>query len=154
MHHRYFECNYAGTGAGFMDVFFGTFVNRFKENSPQDVKARADAKASLKGVPSLQFISYMFLAGLSVLPWSYFAVKGVNPGVLVRALAAFSCGFGPVLVACCFTMVRDGWTGLLAPFEKRSLFDHGLHLIVGTLFCSVPIAVSCFLALAPASARM
>ena len=31
MHHRYFECNYAGFGAAFLDVYFKTYVGKFKE---------------------------------------------------------------------------------------------------------------------------
>jgi len=31
MHHRYYECNYAGFGAAFLDVYFKTYVGKFKE---------------------------------------------------------------------------------------------------------------------------
>jgi sterol desaturase/sphingolipid hydroxylase (fatty acid hydroxylase superfamily) len=31
MHHRYFECNYAGFSAAFLDVVFRTYQAKFKE---------------------------------------------------------------------------------------------------------------------------
>lgn len=44
MHHKYFECNYAGTGAAFLDNFFGTFKARFTEADKLD-KAKKDGAA-------------------------------------------------------------------------------------------------------------
>jgi sterol desaturase/sphingolipid hydroxylase (fatty acid hydroxylase superfamily) len=31
MHHRYYECNYAGFSAAFLDVVFRTYQAKFKE---------------------------------------------------------------------------------------------------------------------------
>jgi hypothetical protein len=31
MHHRYYECNYAGFSAAFLDVFFNTYQAKFKD---------------------------------------------------------------------------------------------------------------------------
>lgn len=40
MHHRYFEVNYAGTPAGFMDHLFSTFCDKFREGDKEGAKAR------------------------------------------------------------------------------------------------------------------
>jgi sterol desaturase/sphingolipid hydroxylase (fatty acid hydroxylase superfamily) len=146
MHHLYFECNYAGTGAGFVDVLFGTFVDKFKHTVEEGTKARADAKSTLKELPSAQFITYLALCILCFVPWAFFAIaRKTTPTVELNALISIIAGFGPVLVACGFTVLRDGVSGLLAPFDKKPFFENGLHVTLGSLFCSFPISVMCFL---------
>ncbi|EOD42097.1 hypothetical protein EMIHUDRAFT_461091 [Emiliania huxleyi CCMP1516] len=45
-HHRYVSCNYAGTDAGFLDVWFGSFVDTLKPTDQKGCKPRPDAKAT------------------------------------------------------------------------------------------------------------
>jgi sterol desaturase/sphingolipid hydroxylase (fatty acid hydroxylase superfamily) len=117
LHHRYFECNYAGTDAAFMDVFFGTFKGTFVEENP---KPREDAKSSLRLLPTTEFVGY--LAG---------SAACVASGVPVVV------GFGPVVLA---TLLALYGSGRGVQPVKMGVLANLLHLAMGTLFCSVPIA--------------
>jgi len=116
-HHRYFECNYAGTDAAFMDIFFGTFKGKFTEEEP---KPREDAKSSLKIMPTTEFIGY--LVG---------SVACVASGIPLVV------GFGPVVLA---TVLWFFGSGRGVQPVKMGVLANLLHLGMGTLFCSVPIA--------------
>lgn len=129
LHHRYFECNYAGTDAAFMDVAFGTFRGALTDTDYGG--ARADAKSSLRTVPTREFAVY--LAGSVAL-----CCAGATnlPPMLASALV----GFGPVALA----MAMSSWS------DKGTMNMGGLalHIIMGLLFCSIPISYMCWLTLA------
>ena len=135
--------------AGWLDVMFDTFMARFKE----EAKPRADAKSTLRALPSTEFLAYLLLACGCVAAWAVVAVQAFGPAgslpspAVAAALAALA-GFGPVVVATAMSSKSQGGTPL---FGKRVL-DSVFQLSVGTLFCSVPVAWACYLALTPAAA--
>jgi len=150
MHHRYFECNYAGFSAAFLDVLFDTFMPAFKEPDGK-VKARDDAKSTLKGAPSSEFVGYLLASAVCIGLWAYAAIgtaRGtVHVSPMVAYLLSFLCGFGPVLVACAITIVQRGVSALLEPFHERPLSQSSIHILIGTLFSSIPISIPAYLAL-------
>jgi len=147
MHHRYFECNYAGTDAAFMDIAFGTFRGSLADN-PADAngpKPRDDAKSTLRTVPTKEFMAYLSLSALSLAPWLYYSTL---KNVLTTELAAFIsllAGFGPVFLS---VVISNAFKSGGSP-EKVSMsaFGNALHLLMGTVFCSVPVAYTCYLTL-------
>ena len=55
---QYFECNYAGTGAAWLDAYFGSFVGAWKAGDGDGkgpVKAWPDPKSTLRGGPTAEF---------------------------------------------------------------------------------------------------
>ena len=54
-------------------------------------------------------------------------------------------GFGPVLLAPTVSKIYGGGTSIKP--VKMSNFGNVLHIGVGTLFCSIPVAYMCYLAL-------
>ncbi len=104
MHHRYFECNYAGPSSASLDVMFGTFTEKFKESPP--AKARADAKASLRGLPALQDAVFLLLFFMCIVVWlgetQQRSVSSLR-AVLVSLLIAT----GPILFPLLFAYVHS-----------------------------------------------
>lgn len=149
LHHRYFECNYAGSDAAFMDIAFGTFKASFKDhpvdqNGPQP---RDDAKSTLRLMPTQEFITYLGSSAGCILLWSYAALYA-KPMEATQALAvASTVGFGPVLLASLVTHIHS--SGSMAHPVKMSLMANLVHLFLGILFCSIPITYGCYLTLAP-----
>ena len=132
LHHRYFECNYAGTDAAFMDVFFGTFRPALDDTDAAE--ARADAKSTLVGLPTRDFLLYLGGSAACVLTW-YGAVSLKVEGFPGIGVAASSLvGFGPVLLAVAMSQRMNKLT-------YADLF----HILFGTLFCSIPITYMCWL---------
>jgi sterol desaturase/sphingolipid hydroxylase (fatty acid hydroxylase superfamily) len=149
MHHRYFECNYAGSSSAFLDYTFDTFVPNFKEKSGK-VEARDDAKSTL-GVPTTEFVGYLLASALCVGVWAYVANEVASGAWQVSTTTAlilsFVCGFGPVLIACAMTIYQSGVGALLEPFQKKPLSQSFLHILVGSIFSSFPVSVASYLAL-------
>merc|ERR1712023_609781 len=112
MHHRYFECNYAGFSASFMDVLFNTFQPHFKEKNIRSVKLRDDAKSNLSSPPTFEVVRYLALSSLCVGAWAVVANRSALTGIPVsQGLAcalSLLCGAGPVAVACAITMQNKG----------------------------------------------
>lgn len=127
LHHRYFECNYAGTDAAFMDVAFGTYRGALTDTDSGG--ARADAKSTLRIVPTREFIVYL---GGSV------ACFGAAYLTRLPALAALAAGFGPVGLA----VAMSSWSDK----GNMNVFGYLLHIVMGILFCSVPVSYMCWLA--------
>jgi len=142
IHHRYFDYNYAGANASFLDVVFDTFKPVFKG---EDTKPRADAKSTLRSPPSLEMLSYLALSTACMLPWALCTTRHVHVSEAAALAMSVLAGFGPVAVAALFTVVSSGAGALLDPYAKRPLLQNGLHLAVGSLFCSFPIAAACYL---------
>jgi len=149
LHHRYFECNYAGSDAAFMDIAFGTFKASFKDH-PVDKdgpKPREDAKSTLRVIPTGEFTMYLGASALCVVAWAYAALHG-QTYTYNQALALSSAvGFGPVALATVMSYI--GNTGNIKHPVKMSLAANALHLVFGTLFCSVPVTYGCMLTLMP-----
>jgi len=148
LHHRYFECNYAGSDAAFMDIAFGTFVGSFA-NHPVDKdgpKPREDAKSSLRLVPSQEFIVYLGGSALCALAWVFIAVQKAPVSGGQALLASCLLGFGPVILS---TLVSRAYTsGASGHPVKMSFLANLLHLFFGILFCSIPVTYGAWLAVA------
>lgn len=147
LHHYYFECNYAGSDAAFMDKAFGTFKASFKDLVDKDgPKQRADAKSTLRGMPTKEFVLYLVGSAMCVLPWSFFS----HSATANQAMALSSVvGFGPVILANVLSSFFQ--TGSANHPVKMSVFANMLHLVFGILACSVPITYGCWLAIMPKS---
>lgn len=128
LHHRYFECNYAGGDAAFMDIWFGTFRDRIMDHAP-----REDAKSTLRTVPTKEFLAYLGGSAACFLP----LILGAE--VVSSSVVA---GFGPVILApVVSTLFHHG----LSMRVKMSAFGNMFHVLIGALFCSVPISYICYL---------
>jgi sterol desaturase/sphingolipid hydroxylase (fatty acid hydroxylase superfamily) len=138
LHHRYFECNYAGTDAAFLDVFFNTYRGTLADSD--SAEPREDAKSTLRTVPTKDFMVYLGGSAAFGAVW-YFATQWnltVVPAFAVSSLV----GFGPVVLASVMSSsVRAN------PTTPMNMFGNLLHIIMGTLFCSIPIMYMCWLAL-------
>jgi sterol desaturase/sphingolipid hydroxylase (fatty acid hydroxylase superfamily) len=149
LHHRYFECNYAGTDAAFMDIAFGTFKGSFKEH-PVDKdgpKPRDDVKSTLRLVPTQEFSIYLLGSAACVGSWAYAAI---NPHVVTanQALVLSSAvGFGPVILATSISNIFS--SGTSSHPVKMSFAANLLHLFFGVLFCSIPVTYACWLTIVP-----
>jgi sterol desaturase/sphingolipid hydroxylase (fatty acid hydroxylase superfamily) len=148
LHHYYFECNYAGSDAAFMDKAFGTFKASFQNLVDKDgPKQREDAKSTLRVIPTKEFVLYLLGSASCVLSWAFIAIQQ-RPVSANQALAYSSLvGFGPVILA----------SGVSHFFHSRytnhpvkmSLSANMLHLFFGVLMCSVPITYGCWLSIMP-----
>jgi len=147
-HHRYFSCNFAGVNAGFLDVWFGSFTPTLHAGDKRE--SRADAKSTLRAVPSREFVTYLGLSGGCLAVWAIAALRVADGRLATIQSTASIClsgvaGFGPVAVAVgltAFTRSRGG-----AP--NNSALAMWFLLIVGSLFCSFPISWACYLTLQP-----
>ena len=169
MHHKYFECNYAGLGASALDVYFGTFMPNFHEAAkdekvvePADAKSKfivglTEDKEPVVYLPSGEWVVYMALSLGCLAAWAWGAL-GVLPGLPVFPLPrgdaavvwglSLLAGFGPVAAAQLMGLFNSGGCGL---FEPGKFWASAFHVLVGTLFCSVPVTWACYLALMPAA---
>lgn len=149
LHHRYFECNYAGSDAAFMDIAFGTFKASFKDHpvDREGPKPREDAKSTLRLVPTQEFVVYLSASSLCVLAWAYAALQPQPVSANLALALSSAVGFGPVALA---TLVSAAYSsGNTAHPVKMSAIANALHLLFGILFCSVPITYGCWLTLTP-----
>jgi hypothetical protein len=146
MHHRYFECNYAGYGAGFLDKMMGTFVESMEHKDKDGVSLRDDPKSTLRVRPSKEFLLYLFSTLMCMIPWASSALQ-VGHGVRMDAkyihLVSFLVSFGPVCNAFLVTKIFGAIGGTVI----RRNFANYLHLAIGALFCSIPIHYACYLSL-------
>jgi len=164
LHHRNFECNYAGLGAAALDVFFDTFTERFAEaDGDKVVMERADEKSTLIGIPPITDMLYMLLSCACVAAWALVACWGNFGGALgplppflapaavkgsvAQLYLSLLAGFGPVVLASVMAgpkyiddCVKE-WVK-----NPSGMFAATFHIIMGTLFCSVPITWACYLA--------
>jgi sterol desaturase/sphingolipid hydroxylase (fatty acid hydroxylase superfamily) len=143
LHHRYFECNYAGLDAAFMDILFGTFRESIDEK--EEIKPRDDAKSNLFEIPKKEFISYLSLCSVFIITFFYYAIQVANNKLILNeitkvSLASFV-GFGPIIIAYMF-----GITNRVQPI-KMTLLGNLFHIVMGSLFCSIPITYMCYLVL-------
>jgi sterol desaturase/sphingolipid hydroxylase (fatty acid hydroxylase superfamily) len=138
MHHRYFECNYAGTDASFLDIWFGTFQGSFREGDRENPAPREDAKSSLQILPSREFMTYLLGSGVCFVPW---LLRFDSYSATVAILA----GFGPVALASIVSRVWGTKRGVVP--AKMSFLANALHVLLGMVFCSMPVASMIWLSL-------
>jgi sterol desaturase/sphingolipid hydroxylase (fatty acid hydroxylase superfamily) len=142
LHHRYFECNYSGTDTAFLDIMFGTFRGSLSEEDK--CEPRDDAKSNLFTVPTNEFILYLSSSLLCIGTWGYCALQVANKVLILSNYSALGIaslvGFGPVILACLFKNTK-------AHPVKMTIIGNLIHLLVGSLFCSVPITYMCWLTL-------
>jgi len=143
LHHRFFECNYAGSDAAFMDIWFGTFRESLPDDS-EGPSAREDAKSTLRTVPTNEFITYLSLSALSLAPWYYYSQTQIEIPYTMAVFPSLAAGFGPVGLA---ALISNYYTSTTMKPQKMSTFGNILHLSMGTLFCSFPVAYTCWLSL-------
>ena len=137
MHHRYFECNYAGSDAAFLDIWFGTFQGSFKEVDRVAAPAREDAKSSLRVLPTMEFLSYLVGSALCFIPWIIKAESHISASLLA--------GIGPIVLAFIISRIWNTKRSVLP--TKMNFVGNILHFFIGLLFCSFPIAKLVWLSL-------
>jgi sterol desaturase/sphingolipid hydroxylase (fatty acid hydroxylase superfamily) len=147
-HHRYFENNYGGSSAAYLDMWFGSFYgDGWKEkggitNLRDDSKANADI---IHNPPTLPYIAYMVLSLSCQAVWALRVLNPTPPSQRTAIFLSILAGFGPLILAIVFYVIKEGPVALTAPFQKRPMWETALHIIVGNLLCSVPIAAMCYL---------
>lgn len=143
MHHRYFECNYAGTDAAFLDHWFGTFKGTFDEcdRSAEGPAPRDDAKSRLSLVPTREFITYLVSSAVCCVPW--ILRSSVPVSMLEAAGSSALVGFGPAAVASIVSHAFGSRRGITP--VRMTTFGNALHLAIGMLFCAIPVAYMCWL---------
>ena len=164
-HHRYFEMNYAGWGAAFLDYWFGSFWGEGWKKEKGPIAVRDDAKATanlLAQPPSVETVVYMATSCGCVLAWAV-AACGMW-GVYVAPVAAklpvvgamlstppslwwlgVAAGFGPTVIALVWAIAKEGPGVTIKPFERRPAWETVLHLVIGTIFCPLSVTLTCWL---------
>lgn len=148
-HHRFPECNYAGSTCTFVDIYFGSFRERLADAEQEeeqregsdggDVQSQQqqgrdevptqpaqvmDHKATLRGLPTLEACLYLFLSLSCLAIWALAANALARTHVPVSAASAAGlgilAGFGPVAIACVFSAVLDGGGGGTPWFPREA----------------------------------
>ena len=140
---------------------FGTFRDRLKETGTSysgaaegrlDDKAAIvhDARASLLGLPDAGSAIYLSLnCAVWVMVWLV-ATEGPGPGTWTPHTLALLAGAGPVLLAQAMASLTDSSSrSLLYPFHREAWGTLGLHLLVGTVICVLPVYVLVHTLLSP-----
>lgn len=146
LHHRYFECNYAGSDAAFLDIWFGTFKGSFSEHpiDKDGPKQRDDAKSNLFSKSSNTFFTYMTSCALCLAPWSYIALYSIPVTDILAVSSSFLVGFGPVIIATLISYdFKNSSHAAIATLESATIL---LHSCIGTLVSSIPIMYMSWLA--------
>lgn len=140
MHHRYFECNYAGTDAAFLDIFFGTFKGSFDPiDQEEDPSPRSDAKSTVQGPPSAEFLTYLIGSAACVAPFLFRSPSSPLEGLALSLVA----GAGPVAFA---PLVSYAY-GSRRFVQPRAMTFTGtsIHVLVGVVFCVMPVVYMAWL---------
>ena len=150
LHHRYFECNYAGSDAGFLDYWFGTFCGSLNSaDSADGAKLRVDAKSTLRAPPTTMFLSYLFLACGSVAVWAYVAASHIAVTPTTALALGIAAGFGPAIAAVIVSSAAAGEGGSPLFDKRKSFLGSAVQFVVGNAVCTVPIAFAAWLTLSP-----
>ena len=136
LHHRYFECNYSGSDTAYLDIMFGTFKGALSEIPTN----RDDSKSNLFIVPTVEFILYLFLCSICIGTWFSFILNPIKMNNLYKFAISSLVGFGPIIIACLFKNAK------VHPV-KMTITGNLFHILIGSLFCSVPITYMCWLTL-------
>jgi len=166
IHHRDFEFNYAGLGAAFLDVAFGTFRGRLKKEdaaraADKGLDQPADAKSTLRALPDARFVAYLAASAACLGAWAYVATTDRAAARAAPLAWGALAGFGPLALAMAFGSSLPGGKAFKVKndalpddvvdpdFDKRANDPVAavLHYTIGTLFCSVPVAYACYLAI-------
>jgi hypothetical protein len=126
-----------------MDIYFGTFKASFSENiaDKDGPKAREDEKSSLRILPNRDFVIYLSLSSACVAAWAIPASTSYPVSETHAMQLGSLVGFGPVVLAT--LMLKSGG---VKPAQMNILANL-MHLSVGSIFCSLPVAYMCYLAL-------
>lgn len=161
LHHRFFECNYAGRGASWLDALCGSFCARFAEaETGAPVRPRVDGKATLRcgGDPgSLLSRDAWYLAGAAacVGPWAAAASGVWAPAPATSVCLSIVAGAGPVVLAAAMAHWRRGVgpAPVAAPpldsAAKPPFLSLPAQLLVGAAVGVLPVCWACALALLP-----
>ena len=99
----------------------------------------------MKILPSSEFIKYLSICLIAFSIWFYFAINVLYKKIILneiqKLLIASLVGFTPVVAACLFN------TGNRYKPINMSMFGNFIHILIGNLFCSVPVTYMCMLAL-------
>jgi len=144
MHHRYFECNYAGGDAGFMDVLFGTFRSSMQGDGDSDgPKPREDAKSTLLTIPTFEFVVYLTLS------LACFGVTAnyIHSDLTKLQIAGFSAltGFGPTFLAVFISRLFG--KGQLMKQTSMTSTGYAIHILGGSILCALPVSYATWLTL-------
>lgn len=150
-HHRWFECNYAGTSAGVLDVWFGSYVGSFSDKEKIEdggCKMRQDAKSTLNQIPSSQFMLYLGLSALCLIVAIRASSRELSlllgpHGPIILGIIA---GLGPVILSILITVAFSSDSTGTDVFGKNPLANI-FQLLVGTAFCALPITYAIYLVL-------
>ncbi len=133
------------------------------------MQPRPDEKSTLMGLPSDEYVMYLVLCALCLGAWAAaacapalgLALPAALQGSGGRLALAVGAGFGPVWAAQAVQLVKGksaslfddnmGDEGVSAGSDKagRVLGMHPalFHVLIGNLFCSVPVAYMAWLSL-------
>jgi hypothetical protein len=126
-----------------MDIWFGTFREALPDE-PEGPAPREDAKSTLRTVPTQEFLAYLSLSALSLGPWYYCSYTQTELSYQMALIPSVTAGFGPVLATFVSNVFNSSPS--IAP-KKMSIFGNILHLSMGAVFCSFPVAYTCWLTL-------
>lgn len=147
MHHRYFECNYSSSDAMFVDEFFGTCEYSMAQRDKDGVKARADAKATLRAVPTSEFVTYLLAVFACFALFAHQAHRvhqGVKLSEMVAMTFAVIGGAGPVISAIVMWifvgMPNNNALAMKGPWKA-------IHLLLALSLNIFPVVLLCYLAL-------
>lgn len=132
LHHRYFECNYAG-GIPF-DRFAGTFREKLSVDDAS--KTPNDPKATLYGTP--ENILFQIIA-VFIPIWLLYSANDLTTYVNYRAVAVIVAS--APLVASALLYNRPTGQSILAPFDKDSILSKLLHIVGGFIVVVLPAYV-------------
>lgn len=150
LHHRYFECNYAGADAVWFDVLFGTFQQLPREKAP--LKLRADAKSTLRSLPSISMSIFSVGCASFYLLWAYYAfqVASLNQPLSSKMIlygVSFLVGFGPLLFALLLSSFFFAPSG--GSSKTGGAASLLLHVLIGVAICAMPLSYLAYLTLIP-----
>jgi len=124
-----------------MDVIFGTYIDKLKDIPTP----REDAKSTLLSYPTFEFVRYLGLSYLCGLVWLYSVMNNIQLNIINKLIVSSLVGFGPVILA---WLLSNKLIGKKMENNKgMNSFGTFLHVIMGSLFCSIPITYMCWLAL-------
>jgi sterol desaturase/sphingolipid hydroxylase (fatty acid hydroxylase superfamily) len=149
IHHRYFECNYSQGDFLFVDEFFGTCVRTMADRDKSGVKARSDAKSTLRSAPTFEFVAYLAMVLACFIFWGYQATQ-VHQGVVLTfnsaVVVALIGGAGPLVAAVVY------WLLIGSPNNNGGAMSIAWLVVLLSMamaICVFPVVYMCFLAVRP-----
>ena len=126
-----------------VSFFLGIWRRRLTERALILLQIHIQRINDIRVKPTSEFIAYLCGSLACCLLWSFYLGKPVTE---VQALLLSSLvGFGPVALAPVVSRIFSGFSSVKP--VKMSNLGNLLHIVTGTLFCSVPVTYGCYLAL-------